>query len=216
VNRIKQELPQQKPQLDLAKQEPPSPPYADNKESHPTDSTTGAPPPEGFSPSPSGGATPVSTKNLSELQSLDMVEEGVEKALVFLSDPLSQQSIESTLQKMDFYISSVPTSQHAVIKLSNNPYDLVLVDEDFLQEAESEDSFYHYVHSLPMYTRRTFMLCLLSSKYRTLDQLTAFRLGFNLILNAADLEKTKMILERAMREYKGFYRALNSELQKRE
>jgi hypothetical protein len=190
-------------QNEVSKQEQPSAPT-----SPPVSPTP--PPSSEFSATkpPAGGV---------DIQAVDMVEEGVEKALLCLSDSSVLQSIESTLHQMDYYISTVSSPQHVIIKLSNNPYDVVVIDEALEEnKEENEESLFQYIHSLPMHTRRTFLLCLISREEKTLDHLTAFRLGFNLILNVQDQEKTKLILERAIRDYKNLYRTFTSELKKKE
>ena len=165
-----------------------------------------------------GGASLSSppTPPTTDLHTVDMVEEGVEKALVYLTDVSVYKRVEHALQQMDYYISYVQTVQQAVAKLSSNPYDMVIIDDNVLNPGKGEESFYQYARSLPMYIQRTFLLCLISGQYSTLDQLTAFKLGVNLILNARDLEKTRMVFERAMRDYRKTYRAFETELKKLE
>jgi hypothetical protein len=58
-------------------------------------------------------------------------------------------------------------------------------------------------------------LCLLSRKLASFDQMTAFRMGVNLILNVQDLEKAKIILTRAVKEHESFYRLYIEELGKK-
>jgi hypothetical protein len=69
---------------------------------------------------------------------------------------------------------------------------------------------------LPMQLRRQFFLCLLSSTKATLDAKLAFAMGVNLIINAKDLDKVKLLFARGLKEYKNFYGLFNSELAKKD
>lgn len=176
-----------------------------------------APPSQSSAPVP-GAQSPAeeSTRGGMDLQSLDMAEDGVERALVCLSDRSIQSRVQHALQQMDYYVSLGSTHQQAIIKLSNNPYDMVIMDEGFQEKKEDGESVFHYISSMAMPMRRTFVLCLISEKLRTLDHLTAFRLGLDVILNVQDLEKTRMILERAANDHKKQYRAFMDELESKQ
>jgi len=183
-----------------------------------TDEDTGDAAMSGEGATTAGGSSLSSppTPPTTDLHTMDMVEEGVEKALVYLTDASVYKRVEHALQQMDYYISNVQTVQQAVAKLSSNPYDMVIIDDNVLNPGKGEESFYHYARSLPMDIQRIFLFCLVSRQYSTLDQLTAFKLGVNLILNTGDLEKTRMVFERAMRDYRKTYRAFETELKKLE
>lgn len=206
-------------------------PFADEHPPQSSSSPSSIPPSSPSSASSLPPSSPSSSPNLGftgaggglgDMAALDMVEEGIEKALLYISDPSSLQMIEQALQQMDYYVSSAPTARHAVNKLINNTYDLVVSDEILQkrsekgEEDEESEFFLEYVQSLDMYTRRQFLLCLISDKLRTLDHLSAFRFGVNLILNKQDLDKAKLIFERAIREHKGLYRAFLRELKSKE
>ena len=90
-----------------------------------------------------------------------------------------------------------------------------MLDEDYNSEQDSTNLVLHHVQLLPMHQRRQFYLCLLSREKPTLDTKSAFRIGVNLILNVRDLEKTKIILAREMKEYRNFYSLFNAELAKK-
>ena len=58
-------------------------------------------------------------------------------------------------------------------------------------------------------------MCLVSEGLKTMDQMLAFRLGVDMILNVKDLDKAKIVLVRAMKDHKVFYRAYSEELERK-
>jgi predicted Zn finger-like uncharacterized protein len=167
---------------------------------------------------PSPGTTPPNIRDEihEDLTStMEMVEDGIKTSLVCTSDPARSEKIEQTLRQLDFYVSKTPTATLGMAKLRSNRYDLVVLDESF-EAAKLEDNLVlHHIQLLPMHARRQFFLCLLSHTLPSLDQMHAFRLGVDLILNVADLDKLKIILVRALKEQKSFYKIFLGELEKK-
>jgi predicted Zn finger-like uncharacterized protein len=158
----------------------------------------------------------ISEEMLDEASSaLEMVEDGMKTSLLCCSDPDRSGKMEQMLRQLDFYVSVVPTATLALTKLRNNRYDLVVLDELFDAGKQSDNLVLHHIQFLPMHSRRQFFLCLLSETLPSMDQFLTFRIGADLILNVSDLDKTKIILVRALREQRSFYKIFNSELEKK-
>jgi len=149
------------------------------------------------------------------LSTLEMVEDGMKTSLLCTSDTSRLEKMEQMLRQLDFYVSTAPTSQLALSKLRNNRYDLVVLDELFEASTQSDNLVLHHIQFMPMHQRRQFFLCLLSENLPSLDQLLSFRIGTDLILNVQDLDKTKIVLVRAMKDHKSFYKIFNNELERK-
>ncbi len=146
---------------------------------------------------------------------LEMVEDGIKTALLCTADPARSEKMEQLLRQLDFYVSASPTAALALNKLRNNRYDLILLDELFEAEQQADNLVLHHIQFLPMHARRQFFMCLISNEMTSMDHFAAFRIGADLILNAGDLDKIKIILVRALKEHKSFYKIFNSELEKK-
>jgi hypothetical protein len=59
---------------------------------------------------------------------------------------------------------------------------------------------------MPMSTRRNIFLMLISSQFKTLDNLMAFAKSVNAVINANDIQRVKLVLERAMADHRRFYK----------
>ena len=147
---------------------------------------------------------------------IDMVDDGVKTALLCDSNVKRGERIAQALQELDFWIVHALRPAFALGKLHHNNYDLIVLDENFNSEKESENLVLHHIKLLPMHLRRQFYLCILSREKATLDAKLAFRIGVNLILNVNDLDKAKVLFARTMKEHRNFYALFNAELAKKD
>ncbi len=165
------------------------------------------------------------TANLSEkneadslldyANAIDVVDEGVKTALLCDTDVKRGERIVQALQELDFWVVHALRPAFALGKLHHNRYDLIVLDENFNSEKDSENLVLHHIQLLPMHMRRQFYLCLLSREKTTMDANLAFTMGVNLILNVNDLDKVKVLFARLMKEHRNFYALFNAELVKK-
>ena len=64
-----------------------------------------------------------------------------------------------------------------------------------------------FLERLPMTTRREIFVCLISSRYRTMDHMMALNKSVNLIINAKNINDFGKILSTAITENDIFYRS---------
>lgn len=160
------------------------------------------------------GATPMGmTPPNEEEVGPDLVEEGVRRALTYIPTISRAEQVEQTLSQMDFYVVEARSAPFAVGKLHHNTYDLVVIEERS-GKADANTVLQH-LQLLPMHSRRRFLLCLLSDELQSLDRITAFRLGVDLIINIKDLQKLKILLIQGLKEHASFYRIFSDEVLRR-
>lgn len=147
-----------------------------------------------------------------EMALLDMVDEDVKTALICFSHHGRLEKVRSAVSQMGFHPVVAQSVSLAVKKLQNNKYDLIILDEVFDSKRPSENLLLHHIQLLPMHVRRKFFACVVSENQATLDQMLAFRIGVDLIFNAKDLDKMKLILVRAIKDQEGIYRVFSDEL----
>ena len=160
-------------------------------------------------------AEPEADPILDDANAIDVVDDGVKTALVCDTNAKRAEMIAQALQELDFWVVHALRPAFALGKLHHNNYDLIILEEHFDSDKRSENLVLHHVQVLPMHLRRQFYLCLLSNEKTTLDSRIAFTMGVNLILNIRDIEKAKVLLARAMKEYRNFYGIFNAEIAKR-
>jgi predicted Zn finger-like uncharacterized protein len=148
---------------------------------------------------------------LDDKSLLDVVEDGVKTALVCVSAGRIEL-IDSALRELDYFTVSASKGPYAVAKVQNNHYDVIVFEEGSDAGNGDQDLLLHHLQLLPMHTRREFFLCLLTEELPTLDHMSAFRKGVNMILNIRDLDKAKILLARVLKEHHIFYKTFRDEL----
>jgi hypothetical protein len=144
---------------------------------------------------------------------LEVLEEGAMGALVCVDDPGRLKAVKEALDELNYFSSVASSVKEALSKLRYNHYDLVMLDEEFCGETVENNTILRYLQPMPMSTRRQIFLMLISKQVRTLDNLMAFANSVNAIINVEDVEKVKLVLERALAEHRRFYKVYVESLQ---
>jgi CheY-like chemotaxis protein len=137
---------------------------------------------------------------------LEVLEEGAMSALVCVDEPGRLKAVKEALEDLNYYSSVASSVKEALSKLRYNQYDLVMLDEEFCGESADNNTILRYMQPMPMSTRRNIFLMLISSEGRTLDNLMAFAQSVNAVINVSDIQKVKLVLERAMADHRRFYK----------
>lgn len=143
---------------------------------------------------------------------MDLGHGNMDAVLLCVSDRFRREKLEKSL-KAYFYVNAAASSRAAMVELRHNRYDIVMVDEAFDGGSIDMNPILRYVQPLPMQIRRSILLCIVSDSLPTSDYMTAFRMGSNLTVNYKDLDKTKAILDRTIKEHKLFYKVFREELE---
>jgi predicted Zn finger-like uncharacterized protein len=137
---------------------------------------------------------------------LEVLEEGARSALVCVDEPGRLKAVKEALEELNYYSSVASSVKEALSKLRYNQYDLVMVDEEFCGENAENNTILRYLQPMPMSTRRNIFLMMISSQVKTLDNLMAFSKSVNAVINVSDIQKVKLVLERAIADHRRFYK----------
>lgn len=137
---------------------------------------------------------------------LEVLEEGAMSALVCVDEPERLKAVKDALEDLNYYSSVASSVKEALSKLRYNQYDLVMLDEEFCGETSENNTILRYLQPMPMSTRRSIFLMLISNQIRTLDNLLAFAKSVNAVINVNDVPKVKLVLERAIADHRRFYK----------
>jgi CheY-like chemotaxis protein len=137
---------------------------------------------------------------------LEVLEEGAMSALVCVDEPGRLKAVKEALEDLNYYTSVASSVKEALSKLRYNQYDLVMLDEEFCGESADNNTVLRYMQPMPMSARRNIFLMLISNQGRTLDNLMAFAQSVNAVINVSDVQKVKLVLERAMADHRRFYK----------
>ena len=143
----------------------------------------------------------------------DFVEEGVDTALVCEQDAGTKEKIHSALKSMGYHVTESPSARDALKYMRFHVFDLVVLDENFEGDIDSNHVLQHLSH-LPMNTRRNIFVVLMGSSCRTGDNVFAFNRSVNISINLENVGELEKILKRALSEHEDFYRVFKESLKK--
>jgi CheY-like chemotaxis protein len=134
-----------------------------------------------------------------------MEEEGL-TALLCEQNPIARKTIEAGLSLMDYQITIAESARDALKRMRYHVYDLIVVDESFDTKNPDANGVLIYLERLQMSLRRNIFVAMVSSRYRTMDNMMAFHASVNLIINIKNIEDIGKILGRAITDTELFYR----------
>lgn len=145
-------------------------------------------------------------------KSLDFVEAGVETALICEQDAGVREKIRSILQKMNYHVTVGASARDVMKYMRLRVFDLVFLDENFEGGGLQSNHVLQYLGHQPMSIRRNIFVVLLGNGFSTADNMTAFNLSVNLVVNMNDMDQLDKILKRSLIDYEEFYRVLKRSL----
>ena len=126
-------------------------------------------------------------------------------ALFIGDDPELLSRISQPIEDMEYKVLSASDTKEAIGKLRLHQFDLILLQEGFGGDIKN-NIIMKYLNRLSMAIRRKTFVILLSKSFKTMDQMMAFALSVNLIINLNDLDKLSDILDNAIKRNERFYK----------
>jgi predicted Zn finger-like uncharacterized protein len=142
----------------------------------------------------------------------DFVEEEGKTALVCEQQPLLKKPIIESLEQMEYQITVAESARDALKRMRYHVYDIVVVDEDFDTDNPETNGVLIYLERLGMAVRRNMFVAVISSRHRTMDNMTAFLKSANLIINTKNMEDFGKIMSRGLTDHLSFYRVFREKL----
>jgi predicted Zn finger-like uncharacterized protein len=160
----------------------------------------------GFEESGDAGAYDASDKPF------DFIEEEGLTALLCEQSPLARATIQNALNLMDYQITIAESARDALKRMRYHVYDLIVVNESFDTKNPDANGVLIYLERLSMSVRRNIFVAMISSRYRTMDNMMAFNASVNLIINIKNIEDIGKILSRSITDTELFYRVYKETL----
>lgn len=142
----------------------------------------------------------------------DFIEEEGKTALICDSDALIREKVRPTLDLLEYHVTEAPNSREALKKMRYHTYDLVLLNEYFDTRDPDANPVLIYLERLGMEIRRNMFVVLLTTRFRTMDHMSAFQKSVNMILNLRNIDDIDKILQRGMADYGLFYKVFKESM----
>ena len=146
-----------------------------------------------------------SYEDSSSDDSLDYYDDEVKLALAMVDENISDK-VKSEVEEYGYKFVGTPNTRDALSKLRYHHFNLIILGEGFDGQEITGGPIMNYLNHLGMSSRRRIFLTIISDKYKTMDDMMAFSLSANMIVNSKDLEKLSTLLKRGISDYEKFYK----------
>lgn len=142
----------------------------------------------------------------------DFIEEEGLTALVCESNPMVRKTIIQALDLLEYQITEAESTRDALKRMRYHNYDLFVVNEHFDTDNPESNGILLYLERLSMAVRRFMFVALISSRFRTMDNMLALNKSVNLIINIKNVDDIGKILSRGITDNEYFYRIFKGTL----
>jgi predicted Zn finger-like uncharacterized protein len=144
----------------------------------------------------------------------DFVEEGVETALLCETDPAILPKIKIALENMGYHTTEAQSALDALKQMRFHVFDVVVLNEKFDAHNPDENNVLKYLKQLSMDVRRNIFVALITDRFRTMDNMAAFRESVNTVVNIDNINEIEKILKSGITDNTIFYQVFKESLKK--
>lgn len=128
------------------------------------------------------------------------------KALICENDPEIQKILALAFKTINIESLITLSLEEAFNILETEEIAIVVVSENFADEKPQNNRLIQWITNLPMYRRREMMLIIIGENLKSLDRLSAFAKGADLVFNKKEINNLYPIFKRGYLEYQSIYR----------
>ena len=163
--------------------------------SRPSPSSTHTPVPAPFPSSPPDFAPP----------DLDEGSEGLKGAMIAFDSEEIQEKLIEKLSSMGFRVTAAVNVRDAVKQLKFGRFQLIVIQEDYYGASLSTNQIVRAVNSIELAVRHDMFVAVVGGGFTSLDDLTAFSLSLDTVINTKDIDDIERILISAMGHSRKFF-----------
>ena len=138
-----------------------------------------------------------------ELAELGITGQGI--ALLCITNKDSRDFVAQGLKGMGLKVTEAQSIDDALEKMRFNQYALLIMEDKFGEGLQNNKVLETIRQMAPSQRRRIFVV-LLGGQWKTGDEMTAFSLSVNFLINESSLGQLKDTLTHALIEHKRFYK----------
>jgi len=144
----------------------------------------------------------------------DFLEEGAETALICEPDASANGKIHTALENLGYQVTTPKNARDVLKKMRFHVYDLVVINETFDARDPDQNNILRHLERMNMSMRRDMFVVLISDRFRTMDNMTAFNKSVNLIINSTNIDEIEKIIKKGITDHFGFYKIYRDSLLK--
>jgi hypothetical protein len=150
--------------------------------------------------------------NITEARSImDLADshEGLKSALVAYDDEDVQGKLQEILGNMGYKVSMALNLRDAAKQLKFASFQVVLVQENYFVANLRNNQLLKAIQGMEVRTRHKMFIGMIGPSFTSLDDLTAFGLSLDTVINTADIEDAERLLISAIEHVNKFFSAYN-------
>lgn len=148
----------------------------------------------------------------TEDKDLDFFEADTKLALVMADATEHIEKIQKAIEKLGYRFISSPGTRDAIGKMRFHHFDVVILTDGFDGYDLKNSPVMNYLNRLSMSVRRKIFLALVSDDFKTLDNMMAYALSANVVINTKDIDRVQAILRKAISDHEKFYKVFTDTL----
>jgi predicted Zn finger-like uncharacterized protein len=137
---------------------------------------------------------------------LELYEEGVRLALVMENDAQQAEKLSQAVEELGYKYVPAENTRAAIGKMRLHQFDLVILADGFDGIELGQSPVLRYLNHLSMSIRRRIFVALIGDSFKTMDQMMAFVMSANLVINPRDMDKLRTILIHSISDNEKFYK----------
>ncbi len=107
------------------------------------------------------------------------------------------------LKQMGYHTVEPESATDALKKMRFHSFDLIVMNELFDCPSPDDNPILTYLNDLVMSVRRNMFVALITTRFRTMDNMAAFNKSVNVVIHLRNLDEIAKILRRAIDEHHG-------------
>jgi predicted Zn finger-like uncharacterized protein len=141
----------------------------------------------------------------SDGETLDFFDEDTKLALVLTDDDISEK-VKTAVEGLGYRYIAAPNTRDALGKLRFHRFDVIFIAEGFDGQELENSPIRNYLNTLAISSRRRIFLALMGDKFKSLDDMMAYTMSANAVINTKDTDKLSSILKQGLSEHEKFYK----------
>lgn len=142
----------------------------------------------------------------SEDEALGAYEEGAKLAFVLSPDSESFEEIRSEIEQLGYQCITATNTRDAVGKMRFHVFDLVILSDGFDGQDLDNSPIINYLNNISMADRRKIFVALMGERFKSMDNLMAFAMSVNAVINPKDMDNLSAMLKGAVSDHERFYK----------
>lgn len=141
----------------------------------------------------------------------DLLTGDKRSALICVDEKSARDKARAALNP-GYHLTEAQNVVDALKKIRAHPFDMIVLHERFEGAEPEENPILGFLERMAMESRRGIFVILLTERFRTFDNLAAFKLSVNLVIHPKHMDRFAMIVEKARTDHESFYRVFGEVL----